>query len=149
MELIRKIKLLAVPAIIINLMLTGMATAQADSTRRYELTNSLGDACIDLRHNAGVLSGSCQVPGEEYRQTSIDLNEYIANHDGVLVWSGEGNFADTSDNCSISPARESAVLICLARTIDGRDVMSPPLYLGDHIAYVDGQLQYINDLQYY
>ena len=36
MRLPRKVKLLAVLAIIINLMLTGMATAQADSPRRYE-----------------------------------------------------------------------------------------------------------------
>lgn len=139
MKLLRKIKLLAIPAIIINLMLTGMATAQANSPRRYELTSMMGNACTNSVYEAGELFAKCGIPHTgEYRQTSIDLNKYIANHEGVLVWSKEGNFADTSSDCRISPpGYSSSTLACYARTIDSRDVFTS-LDLGEHIAYVDG-----------
>ena len=142
MKLQSKLKLLAIPAIIINLMPTSMATAQANLPRGFTQT------CTDLFYSAGQLSAKCRTINGGYRTSSIDLNRYIASSNGNLVWSREGNFASTFSNCQPPTSPQAYVasqtrsyLTCSARTTDGRDFTST-IVLDEHIENIDGQLQY-------
>ena len=139
MKLPGKVKLLVVPAIIINSMLTGMGTAQASS-----LSRGFTQTCTDLTYDTGEIFAKCQTIDGRYQISSISLNSYIANHDGVLVWNGEGNYVDTSSKCMVLTADRTITshLWCdQVKTTNGRDEFAT-LMLDEHIENVDGQLQY-------
>lgn len=142
MKLQSKVKLLAVPAVIINSMLISMGTAQANSPRGFTQT------CTDIDAHKGTLSAKCRRIDRRYRTSSIDLNSYIANHNGVLVWSRKGNYVDTTNNCqtyTVTPYTSNLTPLsyhsCDARTIDGQNSYGT-VTLDEHIENVDGQLQY-------
>ena len=134
-KLQRKIKLLAIPAIIINSMLTGMATTQANTSRGYTQT------CTNIIYKAGYLAATCRTKDGAYRKSDIDLNNYITNKDGTLMWGREGNFADSS-NCEVVVNNDSiSNLYCYTRAVDGTKKLDT-LNLDAHIENINGWLQY-------
>ena len=116
-----------------------VGTAQAQSLRGFSQT------CTDVDYKAGELSAKCQTIDGENTRSSIDLNSYIASYDGDLVWSREGGYVNTFNDCKIQsiPLFTSRIvsLSCDARKIDGRNSIAT-VVLDEHIVNVDGQLQY-------
>ena len=132
MKFTEKLKLLAIPAIITNSMLTSVATAQASLPRGFTQT------CTDVELQAGTLFATCRTIDGREQRSSIDLNRYIANKNGDLMWSRGGNFAATSSNCetdTMTPYGSNTLsyLFCSGKT---------PLALDEHIENVDGRLRY-------
>lgn len=141
MKLQSKVKLLTIPAIIINSMLIGMATAQASSSRGFTQT------CTDVIIHKGKLFAICKMIDGRSRRSSINLNSYIANRDGVLVWSEGGNYVNTTKNCKAYSATPYGSLVplsylsCNASTRNRRNSHTT-LKLDKHIENINGQLQY-------
>ena len=145
MKLPEKLKLLAIPAVIINSMLISIGTAQAYSSRGFTPT------CTDLSYKVGKLSAKCRGIDGGYRTSSVDLNKSISNQDGVLVWSKEGNYIDSSNNCQtiIADRTITSHLWCdRVKATDGQEVFAT-LMLDEHIENVDGQLQYYYQQEFY
>lgn len=141
MKLQSQVKLLAIPAIIINSMLIGMTTAQANSSRGFTQT------CTNIDIYKGRLFAICKMIDGRSRRSSINLNSYIANQKGVLVWSKGGKYLNTTNNCKTYSATSynstvpQSYLSCNASTRNSRNSYTI-LTLDEHIENINGQLQY-------
>jgi hypothetical protein len=141
----KKVKrLFIVPALIINSMLTSMATAQAsDLPRGYSQT------CQNLGYDeeTGELLARCQTIDGEYQHTFIELNKYITNDEGKLVWSREGNYIYSAGNCNITNSTDSLPgeltdLECDGVKSSNGEIWSVAIVLDEHIENVNGRLEY-------
>ncbi|MDI1446381.1 CVNH domain-containing protein [Polyangium sp. 6x1] len=115
--------------------LTGLLAAGAAEAR-----GAFEDSCDSIRiFNNTNLSANCKMRnGNVHFGAFIDLNQYIANDDGKLVWRRGGNFGATCSSISvIHPQIGRMGAICRQR--NGMTVFSF-IQLGDHIANIDGNL---------
>jgi len=71
-----------------------------------------------------------------FQSSAIDLDSYIANHEGQLDWALGGNFVASSSNLQFNGA---STLQALCRTSSGSEVPAS-INLDDCIANVDGHL---------
>ena len=126
MKLQRKVKLLAIPAILINSMLIGMGTAQANSSRGFTQT------CTDVDYEAGVLSATCRTIQGENQRSSINLGNSVTESDCTIP---------SATPYGSSPQTPQTHLSCNVRTRDGQ-VAHELVTLDDFIENVDGQLQF-------
>ena len=116
-------------------MLTGMATARAYTLTGYTQT------CTNIIYGAGALAAICRTEDGAYRKSYINLDKYITNRDGTLVWGGEGNFSDTSDCKVVVNNNSTSNLYCYTTAIDGIEKLDI-LNLDTHIQNINGWLQY-------
>ncbi|MDJ0718834.1 MAG: CVNH domain-containing protein [Prochloraceae cyanobacterium] len=60
-------------------------------------------SCRDTNLNGATLSSSCKDRSGNYKSTSIGLNPFIGNSDGVLQW-GSQNFSNTCEGIRLEGA---------------------------------------------
>ena len=88
--------------------------------------------------NGTVLSATCKRADETTDSNStLDLNQYIANNEGRLVPAQGGNFGASCDNIQLVNGK---ILACTATKSDGSEV-NAQIDLSTFIANNDGQLQ--------
>ena len=85
-----------------------------------------------------TLTAECKRISGEYNSSSLNLDDHVGNHDGVLTF-GSKRFSDTSDYISLS----GSVLQASCRDCMGGYVCSE-LNLDDYISNIDGVLTPIN-----
>ncbi|KAK6361372.1 hypothetical protein TWF730_005106 [Orbilia blumenaviensis] len=110
------------------LLASWLATAQA----------SISSQCINLRFQNRWLVGDCLTGSGGARiESSVYLQTKIANHEGVLEWAINGNFAASCTECalSFSPLK----LNCKCRPTGGPSVPAS-IALDEHIAVYSGFL---------
>lgn len=133
-------------------LVTGMAWA----------TGEFSKTCTDIKitHNDDsdlntigkpILSAYCQKLNGSEVETSLDLNPYIGNVDGVLAWAGsKSNFGLSCYDLTVSypGTLEGVCLRDTKRGDDGKFIIPNPkeiaafLDLDEHIVNRDGTLQY-------
>ncbi|WP_339382171.1 CVNH domain-containing protein [Aetokthonos hydrillicola] len=96
--------------------------------------------CRDVRINEGsVLEAQCPDNNNRLGTTSIQLNNYIANIDGRLIWRRNGNFRATSRSCEIG--HNFPEMSCLSRRNNSKYVSST-IIVDERIFNINGILQY-------
>jgi hypothetical protein len=85
--------------------------------------------------SSGYLTASCRRIDGSWNDSSINLNNYIGNIDGHLTW-GESNFAQTSQNISVS----GGTLYASCQRMDG-SWNDSSLNLDNYVTNNDGNLQ--------
>ena len=75
-----------------------------------------------------------------YNNSEIDLNKYITNIDGVLIWCVNGNFGATSKDLSVLSDKVT-ILKCLCKNAIGQ-WREAYLDLDQKIMNIDGVLSY-------
>ncbi len=102
---------------------------------------ALGDfsrSCYNSEISGSILSSTCKkADGYTRNQTQINLNEYIENVDGSLVWQ-PANFIET---CRYTELSGPSVLVGECKTRAQRWV-PVKINLDDHIANINGTLKY-------
>jgi CVNH domain len=93
-----------------------------------------------------VLEANCKKrDGSTHDRASINLNAYIANDNGNLVWRRDGNFKGSCGNVRLGggiPFNGKPVLVATCLTIDGH-LARPSINLDENIANIDGELVYV------
>lgn len=93
---------------------------------------------LELKGNE--LVAECRAMDGEWHQSAININNYIANYDGVLAWHPNGNFAASSRNMRL----DGGTLHAESRKID-QSWISSQLNLDDKITNFNGKLIYVFD----
>ena len=91
----------------------------------------------NLTLNGSVLSADCKDKQGNPQHSSIDLNKYISNQDGVLCWTNGGNFAASAVELSLI----GATLHAMCRKINGVFAVSS-INLDERISNINGVLSY-------
>ncbi|ACK70098.1 Cyanovirin-N domain protein [Gloeothece citriformis PCC 7424] len=97
-----------------------------------------------------ILSASCQNLDGSYVETTLDLNPYIGNGDGILSWAGDkNNFGLSCYDLEISnTGMLTGMCFKDIKRVDGKLVIPNPkeieasINLNAHIANLDGTLKY-------
>ena len=90
----------------------------------------------NIKIDGCVLSADCQDLQGSYQPSTLNLNDYIANEDGSMVWRKGGNFWASSRGSSLT---DPAILHAQCRKIDG-NYASSQIDLDEKIANIDGKL---------
>ena len=137
------IELILLPTLLSSLLLTNKPTLQAN-----RLSRGYPQTCINLYYDDGIgeLFARCRTIDGEYEESSIDLNKYIANEDGNLVWNKGGNYIESVDKCNITSNTNKqsrlTYLKCIeVSSVDGGEKLHIIL-LDEHIENENGQLKY-------
>ncbi|KAF3163092.1 hypothetical protein TWF788_001697 [Orbilia oligospora] len=100
---------------------------------------SISSKCTNLRFQNRWLVGDCLTGSGTARiESSVYLQTKIANHEGVLEWAINGNFAASCIECSISTSGP-LTLNCKCRPTWGQHIPAS-LALDEHIAVYNGFL---------
>jgi hypothetical protein len=101
-------------------------------------------SCSKITLNGGDLEAACRMRDQRTFQSSITLNNIIANVDGKLTWQreGQGHFLASSQNCHLTYKPVMTLLHCNTRRMDG-EWTSSCLNLDEQIDNNNGTLQYI------
>ena len=102
---------------------------------------AFSQSSVDMVLDGSVLKAKCKDLNGVFQPSAIDLNSYIANHEGKLDWALGGNFAASSSNLQFNGA---STLQALCRTSSGSEVPAS-INLDDCIANVDGHLMFKRD----
>lgn len=89
-----------------------------------------------------VLKAVSKTTAQQDVQTSIDLNDYIANIDGTLTWTKGGDFKATSRNIKVESASGVTTLRAEAQKKDGSSWVNASLNLDEKITNNEGTLEY-------
>uniref|UniRef100_C0HMD8 Cyanovirin-N homolog n=1 Tax=Didemnum molle TaxID=322843 RepID=CVNH_DIDMO len=101
-------------------------------------TGDFSKSCYGSSVSGSTLSSTCyKADGYTPNPTSINLNPYIENVDGVLKWQ-PGNFIETCRNTELAGPSLMAAQ-CLTR--DQR-LVPAEINLDDHIANINGVLKF-------
>ncbi|OAQ58302.1 CVNH domain-containing protein [Pochonia chlamydosporia 170] len=87
--------------------------------------------------NGHILHAQCRDTDGSWKDSTIDLNQFIGNSDGWFVWDG-ANFSRSAQNISLDGPMLSAELT----THDGGHRERQGLNLNDRISNNNGQLAY-------
>lgn len=132
-----------------------LVTGEAWATGQFSASCSN----IKITHNDGsldtigtpILSASCKDLDGIYKETTIDLNPFIGNNDGVLSWAGDkSNFGLSCYDLEISNDGnlEGVCTRDIKRGSDGKFIIPNPkdisasINLDEHIVNLDGTLKY-------
>lgn len=111
---------------------------KAMATGQFSLT------CENIDLSGSTLSATCETTDGDLSETSIDLNQYIGNLDGILSWDDQ-DFSQTCQDVALAQLLGSKQLILVAncQPADGGDTDHPSdIELDAHIANIDGTLKY-------
>lgn len=104
-------------------------------------TGQFSKTCKDINIEGSILSASCKTIKGYYQETSINLDAYVGNLDGILSW-GDHNFSLTCDNVALAQSlRGEYEVVGKCKTIAG-DYNQTELALDAHIANINGNLKY-------
>ncbi len=87
-------------------------------------------------NSSGVLSADCKDLGGVYRSSTIDLNDYIGNIDGVFTWGSQG-FSQTAYGFNVN----GSLLAGQLKKLDNSWV-NASINLDEHIKNDNGVLKY-------
>lgn len=94
--------------------------------------------CADTDISGSVLTSTCyRADGSTLNTSSLDLNPYIENVDGFLVWQ-PSNFIET---CSFTTIIGSSTLVTNCKSRD-QALQHTEIDLNEHIANINGTLTY-------
>ncbi len=93
----------------------------------------------DIQLEGTTLVATCQTMDGDWSSSVLDLNEGIANIDGVLKWQWNGNFAASSKNLCL----DGNWLKCQSRTMSGEWV-DAQINLDECVTNNNGNLQFQN-----
>lgn len=93
--------------------------------------------CADSSVSESTLYSVCERMDGSLMETSIDLNPYIANIDGILMWQ-EDNFIETCHSTMLS---DGSILEAECQKMD-QSWMPTSIDLDEHIDNTDGTLVY-------
>ena len=91
----------------------------------------------DVKLEGSKLKARCKDRSGNYHDSEIELDNYIANIDGVLKWQPNGNFAASSHNGSLV----GSVLKCQSATRTG-EFRDASINLDEKISNFNGKLIY-------
>eukprot|EP01099_Mayorella_cantabrigiensis_P004022 TRINITY_DN3018_c0_g1_i1.p1 TRINITY_DN3018_c0_g1~~TRINITY_DN3018_c0_g1_i1.p1 ORF type:complete len:117 (+),score=3.08 TRINITY_DN3018_c0_g1_i1:51-353(+) len=91
----------------------------------------------NIRLNGSILSASCRNKKGGYHESCLDLDEYIGNKQGRIVWAGR-NFSRSSEEIVL---KFDHMLECKARDSNGKFHLNS-IDLDERIGNVDGVLKY-------
>jgi hypothetical protein len=104
-------------------------------------------SCSNITLNQGrILEADCKRRNGSTARTGINLNNYITNINGTLVWTGRGNYIATSRNCHVVYKPNDSFLKCDVHKGNGIWISST-LNLDRHIANLNGNLSRISILK--
>ncbi len=95
------------------------------------------DSCRDTNLNGPILSSSCKDRNGNYKYSSIGLNPFIGNRNGLLHWGGE-NFANSCEGIRLEGA---GALFANCKKVNG-DFNDTNINLDNRISNTDGNLTY-------
>ena len=106
-------------------------------------TGQFSQTCGNITINGSTLSAECEKMNGAYQQTSINLDNYIGNLNGVLSW-GDHNFSITCTDLGLGQLLSSREFILSAQCekVDGITYSQTDISLDEHIANIDGTLEY-------
>ncbi|MEQ9552093.1 mannose-binding lectin [Coleofasciculus sp. G2-EDA-02] len=106
-------------------------------------TGQFSQTCENITINGSTLSAECETRNGYYRTTSIKLDDYIGNLDGVLSW-GDSNFSQTCQDIGLAQLLSSREFLLAAQCekVDGITYSQSDISLDEHIANIDGTLEY-------
>ncbi|MBD1935583.1 CVNH domain-containing protein [Funiculus sociatus] len=104
---------------------------------RGEFTKTCSNITLEEGH---FLEANCETNNGGRAQTGRSINNLIANRNGKLVWSRNGNYIATSQNCDVDFQSNRTFLECDTRKSDG-SWTSSTLELDRHIANINGNLR--------
>jgi hypothetical protein len=93
---------------------------------------------FNISINKGILKADCRRKDGTTKRSQIDLDRYIANDNGALVFRPDGNFSKTCTDITIS----DGILHCLAQQANGQFRQETQLDLNNFIRNNDGTLEW-------
>lgn len=135
-QLLLKVTLAFVLAFAVSL---NFVVDKAMATGQFSLTCDKDNIAID----GSTLSANCQKSNGGREETSLNLDQYIANHNGTLAW-GDSDFSKTCKNIGLAQLLGSKQLILVAdcKTAAENAYTPTEIELDAHIANVNGTLKY-------
>ena len=94
-------------------------------------------SCNNIKLDAPSLSAYCRSINHDSNRTSINLNGYIINSNGHLIWQRNGNFSKSAKSCYLW----KTTLNCQLRSAGGQWLHSE-LNLNNRISNSNGNLIY-------
>lgn len=108
------------------------------------MKTTLAEACTGLKISIiGILTGQCLKWNGSYVEASFDVNEYIANENGRLVWDGQKS-KNFKDSCTDIVIVDRFILKASCRTADGRNSVVSTFDLSTRLRIHDGRIVIIN-----
>ncbi len=97
---------------------------------------------LDINENHANLTATCLNTNGQKVDSQLDLNKYIANHNGRIVWSpGEGGFVKTSAYNETSLEDKAVLFVSYPERDDGSlDRYGDEIDLNDYISNRNGVL---------
>ena len=78
-------------------------------------TMAFSRSSVDIKLEGSQLKARCKDRAGSYHDSAVELNNYIANIDGLLKWRPNGNFVASSRNVVLA----GSVLKCHSKTREG------------------------------
>ncbi|MEH2184468.1 CVNH domain-containing protein [Nostoc sp.] len=103
---------------------------------KFTLTSS------NITLEGSVLKAVSKTTAQKDVQTSIDLNDCIANIDGTLTWTKGGNFKATSRNIKVESSSGNTILRAESQKANGSSWVDASLNLDEKITNNEGTLRY-------
>jgi CVNH domain len=116
-------------------VLTLAGTLASDAFANGNYQNSCSNSTITF---GTLLLADCKTRDGKMNRTAINLDRYIVNDDGSMVWRRNGHFGAS---CS-HPDLDGPRLRAMCKTRDGR-IAPASINLGENIANIDGKLIYV------
>lgn len=105
---------------------------------------TLAEACFQLKiSQVGILTGLCLKWNGTRVEASFDVNEYIGNIDGRLVWDST-KYRNFKDSCTDLEIIDGFILRAKCRTRDGKDWIVSTFDLSTRLRIHDGRIVIIN-----
>ncbi|MEH2295870.1 MAG: CVNH domain-containing protein [Nostoc sp.] len=103
---------------------------------KFTLTSS------NITLEGSVLKAVSKTTAQKDVQTSIDLNDCIANIDGTLTWTKGGNFKATSRNIKVESGSGDTILRAECQKANASSWVDASLNLDEKITNNEGTLRY-------
>lgn len=105
---------------------------------------TLAEACFGLKiSEIGILTGQCLKWNGIRVEASFNVNDYIANIDGRLVWDGI-KFRNFKDSCTEINIIDGFILRAKCRAADGKNWVVSTFDLSTRLRIHDGRIVIIN-----
>jgi len=105
-------------------------------------TGDFSKSCDYPEMKGSVLLSSCRRMNGSYNNTSIDLNKYISNVNGLLKWDCSGGFIESCEKIRLSSSLKTRHTEMNADCEILGYLVEDGIDLDQHIANIDGVLTY-------
>jgi len=127
---------------ITGLLLQNLAIAKKPDLIRSPDWGNFSQSCsnITFSNKTSFLRADCSPSSF----TVISLNKYIANNNGVLTWTANGNFNQTCNLCQLKHHLGVVWLSC--RCLRGQTEVNPKINLDERITNINGALRIVTGM---